>query len=370
MTSVIIVFGVVLILAILFMLFRVQILFSVLKGTNNDKVSSANKINGAMFIVFFFVLLGLIYWYSPIASKYFLPESASYHGVETDFWFWVIIWMLMGIFFVTHLLLFGFSYLYQHNPNRKATFYPDNHKLELIWTVIPAIVLTFLVVKGNDLWTTITGPTTDKNALVIEVVGQQFSWMSRYGGADGKLGKYAFKNLNSVNKFGLDLNDEASFDDFAPLEIHIPKDREIEFTIRARDVIHSVFLPHFRQKMDAVPGMPTRFKFKAKYTTAEMQKITGNPEFKYELACTEVCGKGHFAMRHILVVDEPAVFEKWYKDQQSWLSQNPDQVAKIPVNKRHLVKGIKEPEAEVKVDTTKNVEVSKMDSSAISINVK
>ena len=105
------------------------------------------------------------------------------------------------------------------------------------------------------------------------------------------------------------------------------------FKIRARDVLHSVFLPHFRQKMDAVPGMPTNFWFTPIYTTDEMKSITGNPDFKYELACTEVCGKGHFGMKFLLVVDEPEDFENWYSSQESFLKKNPDYLAKVVVQK-------------------------------------
>ena len=132
------------------------------------------------------------------------------------------------------------------------------------------------------------------------------------------------------------------------------KGKPVLFKIRARDVLHSVFVPHFRLKMDAVPGMPTRFWFVPTKTTAEMREElsqgndpkwaevdpdTGSPKwenFNYELACTEVCGKGHFSMRLIVVVDEPAEYEKWKSEQKSWLSNNPDYLSKVPSSLKEL----------------------------------
>jgi cytochrome c oxidase subunit 2 len=114
------------------------------------------------------------------------------------------------------------------------------------------------------------------------------------------------------------------------LELHIPKGKEVHLKIRAKDVLHSVFLPHFRVKMDAVPGMYTNFKFIPTKSTADMRNETGNPNFNYEMACTEICGKGHFSMRFLVVVDEPEDFEKWKAAQEPWLKQNPDYLSKVP----------------------------------------
>ena len=101
--------------------------------------------------------------------------------------------------------------------------------------------------------------------------------------------------------------------------------------IRAKDVLHSVFLPHFRVKMDAVPGMQTTFKFIATKTTQEMRDETGNSKFNYEMACTEICGKGHFSMRFPVVVDELDVYEKWKASQEAWLKLNPEYLKQVPV---------------------------------------
>ncbi|MEQ8423676.1 MAG: cytochrome c oxidase subunit II, partial [Cyclobacteriaceae bacterium] len=121
-----------------------------------------------------------------------------------------------------------------------------------------------------------------------------------------------------------------TFDDFKSLELHLPKGKEVHLKIRAKVVLHSVFLPHFRVKMDAVPGMYTNFKFVPTKSTQDMRNETGNPDFNYEMACTEICGKGHFSMRFVVVVDEPEDFEKWKAAQEPWLKQNPEYLAKVP----------------------------------------
>lgn len=151
---------------------------------------------------------------------------------------------------------------------------------------------------------------------------------------DSKLGTHNFKLIDPVNEFGLDLSDKNTFDDFKSLELHIPSGKEILLKIRAKDVLHSVFLPHFRVKMDAVPGMPTQFKFTATKTTQEMREETGNANFNYELACTEICGKGHFSMKMNVIVHTQDEFEEWKKTQEAWLKQNPSYLEKVPAGLR------------------------------------
>ena len=160
-----------------------------MKGSYNKKVSGSNKVNAALFLVFFIIGVALLAWSSTEASKFYLPKSASEHGILTDNLFWLITCIILVVFFVTNLLLFGFAFFYQYNPNRKALFYPENHKLEIIWTIIPAIVLTILVFMGWRTWTDITGPAPS-NAVVLEITGKQFNWIVRYPGKDNKLGSY------------------------------------------------------------------------------------------------------------------------------------------------------------------------------------
>jgi cytochrome c oxidase subunit 2 len=259
---------------------------------------------------------------------------ASEHGAVTDTLFWISMVVVVSAFVIISIIMFVFLYQYQYREDRKAKFYPDNHYLELAWTVVPAIVLAVLIFTGLSAWQDITAPAS-KDAEVVELVAQQFAWTARYPGVkDEALGNYNFKLIDPINEFGLDLTDKNSFDDFKSLELHIPAGKEILLKIRAKDVLHSVFLPHFRVKMDAVPGMPTQFKFTATHTTKQMREKLGNPNFNYEMACTEICGRGHFSMKMPVVVHSQEEFEEWKKAQEAWLKQNPSYLDKVPAGLR------------------------------------
>jgi cytochrome c oxidase subunit 2 len=233
---------------------------------------------------------------------------------------------------ITVFLLILFAYKYQYNEKTKATFFPEQHTLELVWTVIPAIVLTYLVVQGERSWTSIKSPSKEQIAdkIELEIVGSQFKWEVRYPGLDNQLGSHKFLALSADNTFGIDLSDERGYDDFQVTKIVLPVNRAVHFKIRAKDVIHSVFAPHFRVKMDAVPGLPTELWFTPNKTTLQMrsqlaskqrfQTLTEDGEtkanaFNYEICCTEVCGKGHNSMRFVIEVVDQDVYDKWYAEQ-------------------------------------------------------
>lgn len=331
--SLIIGLGVILVLFILYLIFRIGNLVGLVKGSKETE-DSGNDIHGYLFMAFMIIGLGVFFWYSYVHfDKYVLPV-ASEHGALTDSLFWITMGITVVAFALISIVMFWFTYKYRYDKNRRASFFPDSHTLEIVWTVIPAIVLALLIFRGLRVWNDITAPASEQ-AEVIELIGQQFAWTARYPGVkDHQLGEVNYKLIDAVNEFGLDLTDKNSYDDFKALELHLPKGKEVLLKIRAKDVLHSVFLPHFRVKMDAVPGMYTNFKFTPTKSTQDMRNETGNPEFNYEMACTEICGKGHFSMRFPVVVDEPADYEKWKAEQQSWLKLNPDYLTKVPANLR------------------------------------
>lgn len=299
----------------------------------DEHLDGANNANAVGMLVFWIVSVICIVWSYQAAKDDFLPEASSEHGKVTDYWFWVSIVVVTAAFFVVNSVLFYFSWRYRYNKNRVAKFYPHNNNLEVIWTVIPALVMAGLVFSGLRVWNKVMADAP-ANAEVVEIMGKQFAWQVRYPGVDNnKLGNYNFKLIDATNEFGIDLTDENSFDDFTNnTEIHIPKGKPVLLKIRARDVLHSVFIPHMRVKMDAVPGMPTKFWFIPEKSTADMRTELGKPDFNYEIACTEICGRSHFGMKLILKVDEPAEYEKWKKEQKTFLTMNPDYISKVPEN--------------------------------------
>lgn len=328
MLNVVIGISVVALIVIFLLIFRVQTYLSILRDRSKTKGGSLNKLSATLFLLFLIFGLAAFFYYS-FTVDYRLPEAASVHGKVTDNMFWVAMGIVTTAFVITQILLFTFAYKYQYNKDRKAKFFPENHTLELVWTVVPAIVLTFLIWQGWRAWmdiTTIPSKADDKDRIELEILGQQFLWQVRYPGLDQDFGRHHFKLIDETNQFGLDFNDKTSFDDFVPREIHLPVNKNVLFKIRAKDVLHSVYATHFRLKMDAVPGMPTKFYFTPDKTTQQMRDELGNQEFNYEIACTEMCGRGHFGMRYIIVVEEEDKYIEWFKSQKPWTEMNTEYV--------------------------------------------
>ncbi|MBS1593613.1 MAG: cytochrome c oxidase subunit II [Bacteroidetes bacterium] len=302
------------------------------KGMNYDAKSKWNGYLLLGFVIAFFIS---IVYQVKLLAPIMIPKSASYHGEKTDNLFYVTLFFMTIVFILTQFALFYFAYRYNQSKNKKAYFYSHNNQLEVIWTVIPAIVLAVLVVMGMRVWFGIFNVEgRDKNPLVVEVTAKQFQWMARYPGADGKFGHRILDtaHITPTNELGIDWTDPNSHDDFWSDKLVFIKDKPVLVKLGALDVIHSFYLPHFRVKMDCVPGIPTQFYFTPKYTTEEMRDYlktlpwwnTINPEtgeprwktFKYELACTEICGRSHYGMqKEVVVVKDQAEYDEWMKKQ-------------------------------------------------------
>jgi cytochrome c oxidase subunit II len=338
MTILIIILALVFLVLTGMVLSKTQTLLKGIKGeekVRTNEVDNANNFNGyALFVFWIISAVGAVWSYLAVEDQ-MLPEAASEHGKVTDYWFWLSMGVIMIAFFIVNSVLFYFPMKYRYKEGKKASFYHHDNKLEVIWTIIPAVVMAALVFTGLQTWTKIMADAP-ADAEVIEIMGKQFAWQVRYPGVDNnKLGNFNYKLIDDAagNQFGIDFTDENSFDDFTnATEMHIPKGKPVLLKIRARDVLHSVFIPHMRVKMDAVPGMPTKFWFKPEKTTAEMRADLANPDFNYEIACTEVCGRSHFGMKLILVVEEQAEFDKWKKEQKTFLAENPKYLDKVPEN--------------------------------------
>ncbi len=328
MMNVIIPLAVLLVVLIAVLLFRVQSLLSIAKGDDDKPGFGFNKFNGAMFIVFMVTMFTLFIWYTfAKMDAWMLPEASTPHGRDTDSMLWSSLLICSVAFLITNALLFIFSYKYQYKKDKKATFYPENSILEIVWTVIPALVLTFLIFNGWKSWSSITERMTKEqitaeNVVELELVGQQFKWSCRYPGADKKLGTHYFRRIDGTNEMGLKVEDKNGLDDFMPREIHLPVGRKVIVYLRAKDVLHSMFIPHFRAKMDCVPGEPTQFAFVADKTTMQMRSELEDLEFNYEIVCTEICGGGHFNMRYKIVVETEDEYKEWYESQEAWSKEN------------------------------------------------
>ncbi len=362
---------VVLVLAVIAVaqLARLYELTRALKNSREEDISYANnKLNASLWIIFMVVFYAFCIWLVVAYGDKMLPVSASEHGNYIDSlmnWNMALVWL---VFFTTNTALFVFAAKYVSKPGRKALYYPHNNKLEVIWTVIPAIVLAVIIIYGLLGWNRITDVASE-DAIKIELYSKQFDWTARYAGKDGKLGQASFNLLSAQNALGIvsqetldgklaELEEEIANaedalenqvfsdvkekeaevrlrrlkaqklrilslqkdpskindgldDKIVKAEFHLPIGKEVEFEFRSQDVIHSAYMPHFRAQMNTVPGMVTRFKFTPTITTDSMRTITGNPDFNYILLCNKICGASHYNMKMDIIVESQADYEKW-----------------------------------------------------------
>jgi cytochrome c oxidase subunit 2 len=203
------------------------------------------------------------------------------------------------VFVLTNLLLAWVSYRYQDRAGAVAAYFHDHAGLEWSWTAVTAAILFLFLFGALRLWGQIVNTPPPADALLIEVTGQQFAWNVRYPGPDGTLGRTDAKQASQENPIGLVKSDPAAADDVLLLnQLYLPQGRAVNVQLRSMDVLHSFFLPNFRVKQDAVPGMTVRTWF--------VPREAGD----FEIACAEHCGLGHYRMRGALHVVPAAEFDQ------------------------------------------------------------
>lgn len=282
-----------------------------------------NKVNAWLLILFLVAGLVAVYCCNIALKGKLLPEAASIQGKAIDHMMWVTLIITGIVFVVTQVMLFLFSFLFRSRPGHAAQYISEysvnNNRLEVAWTSATMLVLLILVVVGLRQWFKITGPAP-RDAMIVEVTGKQFDWIFRYPGADGELGKKRYQLVDAArsNPLGQQWKDPRNRDDIVTTTtMHLVVNRPVKLLINSQDVIHDVGLPYFRLKMDAVPGVPTTLWFTPTITTRKMKQITHNPNFVYELACDQLCGNAHYAMRATIVVETQAEFNRWAAAQRS-----------------------------------------------------
>ena len=294
-----------------------------------------NNTQGILFAVFGVFFYGLMIFSFVKYSVILLPDAASVEGESYDTLYMVTMLLILVVQAITQFLLFYFAFRYRGIKDRKALFYADSHKLELIWTVVPAVVLAGLVLYGLSVWVDVMDPSDAENPLIVEVYAKQFSWEARYAGEDNELGLANVRNIKGINTMGVDMSDKNALDDIPVRELRLPKGRKVIFKFRSQDVLHSAYMPHFRAQMNCVPGMVTQFAFTPSLTTEEMRlndktiaKVDGINkiraekgedayEFDYLLLCNKICGSSHYNMQMKIIVEEEEDFNSWIKNQKT-----------------------------------------------------
>src|SRR2546427_3878294 len=245
-------------------------------------------------------VLGIVIWIITVASvwmfvsgRWWFPEAIREQGPRVDSQFMITI-VVVGIAFASAQIGLGWV-LWKYRDradSQRATYSHGNNRLEVVWTVVTAIIFISLAVMGQRVWASLNLTKAPEGAYKIGVVAQQFSWNFHYPGKDGAFGR-TDPNLiddSSLNYVGLDDTDPNAKDDAVVSTLVIPTNRPVELILRSKDVTHSFFVPQLRFKQDLVPGMNIHVHFKA-------TKVG-----KYELACAELCGMNHYKMKAYMLV--------------------------------------------------------------------
>ncbi|MGY3791491.1 cytochrome c oxidase subunit II [uncultured Aquimarina sp.] len=325
---------------------------SQVKGADNSQVANDkdNNLQGKLMLAFVIFIYVLTIFCFVQYNSFFLPESASEHGIEYDRLMLISMVLIMFVQIITQGLLHFFSYKYRGNKNNKALFFADNDKLEFIWTIIPVIVLAGLIIYGLFTWTDIMNIDEEEgDPLIIELYAYQFDWRARYSGEDNVLGKANVRFIEGVNTLGLDASDSYGMDDKIVNELHLPVNRKVIFKMRSQDVLHSAYMPFFRAQMNVVPGMITEFSYTPIMTSEEMRnsefmvekvatinkirrekskklvaagdEALENYEFDYYLLCNKICGASHYNMQMKIVVESEEDYNTWLKEQKTFKEQ-------------------------------------------------
>ncbi|WP_428420825.1 cytochrome c oxidase subunit II [Methylibium sp.] len=240
-----------------------------------------------------------------LASPWWLTPLAS-HWQQMDNTLAITL-AITGAFFVVINLFVAYTLIrHRHRPGRRAAYEPENHRLERWLIGITTVGIVALLAPGLVVYAEYVQPPRD--ALVVEVLGQQWQWRYRFPGAGGTLGRSDARFVSSANPFGLDPADPAAQDDLlvGANELHLPLGKPVKLLLRSLDVLHDFYVPPFRARMNMVPGMVTWFWFTP--TTAG----------RFEALCAQLCGVGHPEMRGYVVVEDEAAFQAWLRAQPSF----------------------------------------------------
>ncbi|WP_280153548.1 c-type cytochrome [Piscinibacter sp. XHJ-5] len=257
----------------------------------------------AIAIALFVIVVGSVlfhvltpWWVTPIASNW----SKMDHTLA-------ITVIICGIFFVVINLFVVYTlWRFRHREGARAAYEPENHKLERWLIGITTVGIVALLAPGLVVYADYVTPPD--NAMVLEVVGQQWQWRFRFPGEDGKLGGSDARFVKADNPLGLDPADKAGQDDIVVLgnEVHLPVNKPVKVLLRSHDALHDFYVPHFRARMNIVPGMVSSFWF------------TPTQVGKFESMCAQLCGVGHPNMRGLVVVEEPAGYQAWLARQTTF----------------------------------------------------
>ena len=275
-------------------------------ASERESPISNHKSRSALTVLLALVLITLLSVYLFTVHKWWFPAAVAANTAVLDHQFTVALWML-GAFFVAGQLLLAFL-LFRGSSGRSAAYSQGSWRFEITWTALIAVLFFCFNIAGARVWSEIKIHQAASDSIQVEVTGVQFQWYFRYPGPDatwGRVDAQKFAKANEGNPLGIDPDDPAGKDDIVSPSLVLPVNHDIDLTLRAQDVIHSVFIPAMRFKQDAVPGMDIH---------AHLRPLqTGT----FEIACSQLCGLGHYRMRAAVKIVSEEEFKQWLKKQQT-----------------------------------------------------
>lgn len=227
-------------------------------------------------------------------GHWWFPASISEHGPAYDRQFMITI-IVVGIAFAAAQIGLGYmlwKYSASKSKDERAVYSHGNNRLEVIWTVVTAVIFITLGIMGQRVWANLHFNPAPPGSYRVQVLAQQFAWNFQYAGKDNTFGRTdpSLIRDSELNFVGLDEKDPNAKDDTVISTLVVPVNRPVELLLRAKDVTHSFWVPQLRYKQDLVPGITIPIHF------------TANRVGKYELACAELCGMNHYKMKAFMLV--------------------------------------------------------------------
>ena len=273
--------------------------------------SSGLAIQAVMLSVFLVALSIWSAWFF-LQRIWWFPELASVHGADSDREF-ITTLAITGFMFIVVQVGLGLLLLRFGSGNSRPIIVPSRlfeTRFAMVAAAIVFLVDISLFGMGEAAYRRAYGDLP-QDSLLVEATGEQFAWNFRYPGPDGEFGRTDPVLIDlDLNPLGLDPGDPQGQDDIVLAnQLHVPIDQPVRVRIRARDVLHSFALPHFRIKQDAVPGMEIDVGFEP--TRAG----------QLEIMCAQLCGLGHYRMRAFLTVESQEEFDQWLSESAGGIQQ-------------------------------------------------
>lgn len=239
-----------------------------------------------------------------LSPWYFTPLVSNWGAIDTtiSITFWVTGFVFVAVSGFTAWAVIR----YRYRKEARAAYEPENKKLEWRLLVLTTIGVAAMLAPGLIVWANFV--QVPQEAAVVEVVAQQWNWMYRLPGKDGKLGRVDARFVTADNPFGLNPSDSNGQDDVLVTdpELHLQFDKPVKLLLRSKDVLHNFSIAQIRVKMDLVPGLVTYLWF---------TPIQTGP---FDLLCEELCGVAHFAMRGRIVVEKEPAYQAWLARQPTF----------------------------------------------------